>query len=156
MPKPTGQTIFCDDIRQEIGGKLTFVGVYSNSMIIFTDDERVILPTFSFSSRILIPTKYRFSKAVVALKIHFDDADVDVFRSEDIPGDEHAKLNDAKRETDEVSVLALQATLSPFPLPGSCRILSRAYFDKHEVKLGSLTVSVRPANTPPRPATQGD
>lgn len=27
-----GTTIFCDDIRREVGGKLTFVGVYTNGL----------------------------------------------------------------------------------------------------------------------------
>src|ERR1700675_16626 len=33
-PDIYGYTIFCDDIRQEIGGKFTYVGVYSGFMFI--------------------------------------------------------------------------------------------------------------------------
>ena len=29
-----GHTVFCDDIRQEIGGKLSFIGVYSTFMYV--------------------------------------------------------------------------------------------------------------------------
>jgi hypothetical protein len=31
-PAVFGHTIFCDDIRHEVGGKLTFVGVYQNHL----------------------------------------------------------------------------------------------------------------------------
>jgi len=34
LPEIYGYTIFCDDIRQEVGGKITFVGVYSGTMFI--------------------------------------------------------------------------------------------------------------------------
>jgi hypothetical protein len=31
---PSGHTIFCDDVRHEVTGKVTFVGTYTNTMII--------------------------------------------------------------------------------------------------------------------------
>src|SRR4030095_11746465 len=33
-PDLVGHTIFCDDIRQEVGGKFSYIGVYSGQMII--------------------------------------------------------------------------------------------------------------------------
>lgn len=32
--RPSGYTIFCDDVREEITGKMTFVGVYSGSLVV--------------------------------------------------------------------------------------------------------------------------
>lgn len=40
---PSGFTIFCDDIRQEINGKVTFVGIYANTLFI-ADELPVNLP----------------------------------------------------------------------------------------------------------------
>src|SRR6266446_595417 len=37
MAYPYGYTIFCDDIRDEIGGKVTFVGTYRNALLIHGD-----------------------------------------------------------------------------------------------------------------------
>src|SRR5262249_39756655 len=33
-PEAFGYTIFCDDIRIEVGGKLTYVGVYTGRMFV--------------------------------------------------------------------------------------------------------------------------
>ena len=33
-PEAYGYTIFCDDIRAEVGGKLTYVGSYSGTMLV--------------------------------------------------------------------------------------------------------------------------
>jgi hypothetical protein len=43
---PSGNTIFCDDVRQEIAGKWTYVGVYDGDMII-AGKPPVVLPRLS-------------------------------------------------------------------------------------------------------------
>jgi len=47
LPAPDvfGNAIFCDDIRMEIGGKLTFVGCYINDMYVHSSFP-VVLPKF--------------------------------------------------------------------------------------------------------------
>lgn len=42
-----GNTIFCDDIRQEFDGKVTFVGTYSGVMIVHVPFP-LLLPKFGF------------------------------------------------------------------------------------------------------------
>ena len=44
---PTGSTIFCDDIRYEINGKVTLVGVYAADMVL-PNDFPVTLPKICF------------------------------------------------------------------------------------------------------------
>src|SRR5262249_34042823 len=46
-PEIYGYTIFCDDIRQEVGGKISFVGVYSDTIFIHGEFP-VTLPKFAF------------------------------------------------------------------------------------------------------------
>jgi hypothetical protein len=41
-----GHTLFCDDIRQEASGKITFVGVYTDRMVVHGDFP-LILPKFA-------------------------------------------------------------------------------------------------------------
>jgi hypothetical protein len=43
-----GNTIFCDDVRHEVGGKLIFVGVYTGSLIVRADFP-VTLAKFCFN-----------------------------------------------------------------------------------------------------------
>lgn len=47
MPKePFGWCVFCDDVRNEVGGKVSFMGVYSND-IVFSAPFPVTVPQFS-------------------------------------------------------------------------------------------------------------
>jgi hypothetical protein len=52
-PEAYGYTIFCDDIRVEIGGKLTYVGVYTGPMLV---------PTFPFTLQKLALSIVYFQK----------------------------------------------------------------------------------------------
>ena len=45
MPYPYGYTIFCDDIRDEVGGKTSFIGTYRGVMRIH-GDLPITLPKF--------------------------------------------------------------------------------------------------------------
>jgi hypothetical protein len=52
--EPVGFTIFCDDIREEIGGKISFIGAYDAVMLIHTVFP-IALPKFGFHIRIYEP-----------------------------------------------------------------------------------------------------
>jgi hypothetical protein len=45
ISSPSGYTTFCDDIRQEVGNKLSMVGVYTNGMLT-PEPFPVVLPKF--------------------------------------------------------------------------------------------------------------
>ncbi|AFL73530.1 hypothetical protein Thivi_1538 [Thiocystis violascens DSM 198] len=47
------ETLFCDDIRHEIGGKISYIGVYSGGL--FVPAFPVTLPKLCLSVRILTP-----------------------------------------------------------------------------------------------------
>jgi hypothetical protein len=53
VPSRFGHTIFCDDIRNEVDGKVTFVGVYSGTMI-FGTPFPVQLPKFGIAVTLIL------------------------------------------------------------------------------------------------------
>src|SRR5438067_2113936 len=52
--QPVGFTIFCDDIRQEIGGKTSLIGIYESIMIIHVPFPAT-LPKFGFHIEMFEP-----------------------------------------------------------------------------------------------------
>jgi hypothetical protein len=91
-PEAYGYTIFCDDIRAEVGGKLTYVGCYAGTMF---------LPTFPFTMpKFCLGIVYmqRHGKVITPLKIW-------IF----LPGDEEDKPS-IHAESPEQPVAALDAT----------------------------------------------
>jgi hypothetical protein len=63
------QTIFCDDIRHELGGKLSYIGVYSGHL--FVPAFPVILPKLCLALSVITPASQPFRK--LELRIFKDD-----------------------------------------------------------------------------------
>lgn len=75
---PYGWTIFCDDIREEVGGKSSFMGVYQG-ILILNSVFPVAMPKFAMS------VNYRIFHGDTRL----DDIDLKVF----LPGDDEANAS---------------------------------------------------------------
>jgi len=56
MIEPTGFTIFCDDIREEVNGKLSLIGCYGADLRIFGSPLPILLPKLGFHITIRLPT----------------------------------------------------------------------------------------------------
>lgn len=62
-------TIFCDDIRQEVSGKMLVVGMYGESLVV--PAFPVTLPTLCAVITIATPVKQPFKQ--LAVRLHLDD-----------------------------------------------------------------------------------
>jgi hypothetical protein len=67
-----GYSIFCDDIRNEAGGKLSFVGCY-NGVIFISDQFPLVLPKLCVHTHILSPASQPFSSIVVRCYLPGDE-----------------------------------------------------------------------------------
>ncbi|WP_133170146.1 hypothetical protein [Kumtagia ephedrae] len=159
MFKPYGVTIFCDDIRSEIGGKHTFVGVYGANLII-TQSKPVILPSVSIAATLVVPNEFKFSTMVYTLKKYAKEDDLN---SEDYDLLIERKWEPKNRSEipGKISKHIEMVSMSPFPVENDCLLASRAYFDDLEIKLGVLPIkfladSSGAANTPSKSGKRGD
>jgi hypothetical protein len=76
--EPVGFTIFCDDIREEMGGKGSLIGIYESVMLIHLPLPTA-LPKFGFHIEILEPAKLALERDFpIEINIH-------------LPGDEDDK-----------------------------------------------------------------
>lgn len=135
---PSGYTIFCDDIRHETTGKVTFVGTYGTRLFIATVPS--IVP------RICCAVTYReatdaFGKVAIRV-IHEVDEDEKVLGQieyeispNDLPEpdcDEPFVMREAK----------FFFEISPFAVPGPGLLKVRAFRDDNEIRLGSLKIEM--------------
>jgi len=158
--RPRGSTIFCDDIREEVGGKHTYVGVYTDVMKIEAPSLPVLIPTLGTVVRVIIPSRFEFDNIVFRVKMERADQDGNVSVANlveahmDGPGQEMLDgVEDGKQ-----LVFRFHARMSPLVIDSArCRILSRAYFGDLEVKLGVLSVEFTESagNRQPTPGKQG-
>ena len=67
-----GYSIFCDDIRNEAGGKLSFIGCY-NGVIFISESFPLVLPKLCVHVHILSPASRPFRSITVRCYLPGDD-----------------------------------------------------------------------------------
>lgn len=141
---PYGYTLFCDDIRYEINGKLTLAGVYASDMI-FPNDFPVTLPKLCL--RISYFERPHESTDPIQVRVYVpgDPADMPSFKV-DIPREQINALPIPTPEPDLEQMIAIifhmEAAGMVIKEPGAIRV--RAYRGDTEVRLGSMTVRKGP------------
>jgi hypothetical protein len=142
---PGGYVIFCDDIRQEINGKLIYTGVYGGNMLI-AGAPPATLPKLGFS----IHYRERPGESDEPVKLQlfypgvsFDDepsmeAEIPVegMRVQPLPSDPDA-------DDPQVGIV-MQFQVSPFEVKQEGRIRVRAVRGDTIIRLGSLMLQFVP------------
>jgi len=143
--KPYGYSIFCDDIRGEAGGKLSFIGCY-NAMLYVAPPFPVILPKFCVHMHIFSPATHPYESVFARCYIP-DQIEPIADEPIDVPSlsDQRALLlnlptNDG---VPPYIVIATSLVFAPLELSGPGVINVRALINggPGEIHLGSLTVA---------------
>ena len=154
---PFGSTIFCDDIRHELGGKVSYIGIYSGS-INFNQPLPITLAKFGFAIR--YSERPGESTEDVTIGIYFpgDPKDAPSMKI-DLPIQEmRSKSPDSKlleAAQDLVITIIFHFVMENLSLKEEGHIKVRAYRGDLEVRLGTLTVistltkDVTPKEAPP-------
>lgn len=143
---PGGYTIFCDDIRHEITGKTTLVGVYNNQMIV-TGNLPVTLPQIcaAITLRLLPPEEP--VKPIVKIFRSDEPEPLFVFEA-DIEPVEAKLIPEPSPHSDPDSVTFMQigitAQIQGLVVNQGCALKVRAFIGDDEVRLGSLQIIVQP------------
>ncbi len=132
VSKPYGVTIFCDDIREELGGKFTYVGVYSNELQIVSKAP-VILPKLCVSVRLLIPDDINVSSIKMNIT-QTSSNEKNTLLEHDL---EIGERKDNVR--DHLSAI-WHHVFSPFGIKEPCMIRVKAYIGDTEIWLGTLKI----------------
>lgn len=140
-----GASIFCDDIRHEVAGKLSLVGVYGPDMVMpgelptmypklgvfVTYYEMVNMFFDNLSLRISIETKDGENVIQETMIDRKDFAKPRVARDEAIKG---------LLDPDRVNVIRIPMIFSPFSIPGECLVKVRMHCGDVTTKLGVLWI----------------
>ena len=148
-PEAFGHVIFCDDIRNEIGNKLTFVGCYFGDMLI-TSDFPAVIPRFCLAvdysqqrGKIIMPIKF-----VVFLPGDPEDKPSIEFGTPQEVNE--AVLAQAEARTvalggsPDFATFAAQVGLGNLPIPEPGVMKVRAIRGEQLIRLGSLRISRAP------------
>jgi hypothetical protein len=145
-----GDTIFCDDIRFEVGNKASLIGVY-NGVMFFADGQPfpIMLPKLCMSVRIYMP--FDTNPDRIELSVYFpgnaDDAPDYKQSIENLPP--VRKLLEDVDVVDLRSVFVTPLIFSPLELAATGAIKVRANVKGETVKLGALFIRTQPVTTIP-------
>lgn len=133
---------YCDDIRHELGGKLTLVGVYSSTLLV--PSFPVVLPKLCMVLSIVTPAERPFQS--LKLQVFNDEAVLAEgdLSTEDLglPATTHTPADDAANEGAELRIeFAAHFVFSPLKLEGPGRIRVRVNTEDGEIKANSLRVA---------------
>ncbi len=137
---PYGYTIFCDDVRQETGGKTSHMGVYTGKLIL-NAPLPVSLPKFC----LVVYYFERPDESTEPVNLHVympGDAENAPTYNKEMPIDDvrSQTLEPETPGSDPLVNLIAHLTITPFALTSEGRIRVRAYRGDLEVRLGTLTV----------------
>jgi hypothetical protein len=125
---------YCDDIRQEVGNKLSYLGVYGPNLIVPSFPTTLLKLCCAFSVR--VPTDSPPTQVVFKL-----------LRDEEVLLQHDVQVSDlvdpavvASTEGNEGRVLTIStiAQLVSFPVTQHCFLKARAYVDGKELRGGAL------------------
>lgn len=141
---PHGVALFCDDVRQEISGQHTYVGVYGNRININSNDQVISLPTFVVVSNLVIPNDYKFKKCVQVIKINYKkDKSEEILCENEFPKPEESASETTGSSADNLNLKILAVNgFTPFLIKEDLTVSVLFYLDDFEVEIGSMEIVI--------------
>ena len=137
---PFGYTIFCDDVRQETGGKVSHMGVYRGKIFVNTPPP-IVLPKFAFVIHYFERPEESTEPVTINVYMPGDSEDAPTVSAE-LPVKEGRSKAPERDSPDSDLMMGMIAHLliAPFELKSEGRIRVRAYRGDLEIRLGTLSV----------------
>lgn len=138
---PYGYTIFCDDARQEIGGKVSLIGIYASTIDI-PKAPPFTLPKFCFSIHYM--ERPDESTEPVELRIYLpgEEEDAPSFKVS-LPIEQMRAIRPPGETSypDQLMHMGINWIVAPLEIKDTGRIRVRAYRGDLEIKLGTIPVN---------------
>lgn len=143
----TAWTIVCDDVRNEIGNKVSYMGIYQSELIV--SEFPATLAKLCFVVRARTEARNPFKK--VAIKLIRDDEEVLAESEIDVAT---ISAPPASAGGPEIWVEAnMIVAFAPFQLPGPCKISARVITESEELRAGTIRIRGTEDKSPKATAT---
>lgn len=138
---PHIETIFCDDIRDEVNGKVSYIGTYNANL--FAKEFPITLPKFCIALKIVLPLDYEFKN--IELNVFKDEDTLIQANIDESQLEAYSQLvKDIKDEDRENRIFTFQTRIiaSPFLIESESILRVRAKIDENEFRGAGLTIEV--------------
>lgn len=140
--------IYCDDIRNELGAKLSFIGVYSADMLL--PSFPITLPKFCVFVSVRLPVS-EYPKEHIAISLFQGNNEISTMemdkeglaQSKPLPHDSEPALEGESSPEERSIVLSIGITISPISFEAPTLLKVRAKIDGEEIKGNSLKIKLQ-------------
>lgn len=136
---------FADDIRQEVGGKFTYVGVYQGGGLLVHGDLPIVMPRLAIIASLFCPA----NKSVKSIKILIKFNDDLILPELDVPADVVNAL--VERSNSDINSagggMQFVQVIEPLNITSPGQIKCHALVDGELVRGNCLDVQVMPLNS---------
>lgn len=140
---PYGHTIFCDDVRQEIGGKTSLMGIYKGTLVV-QGPAPVTLPRLCLHSTFIERPDESNEPIELQITMPGDAENTPSIRIE-IPANFRDQIPKDPELDDPRLSLEFQSTISQLVIKQDGYITIRARRGRSVFRIGRLRVKVNPA-----------
>jgi hypothetical protein len=151
-PDAYGYTTFCDDIRMEVGNKLTFVGIYTDQFVLYADALPAAVPKLAMS----VTYRQRYDRMILPVQFRiFFPWTPETPMVVDLPDLAQSSIEGAEALTERSSgeVAFVTSTFnfgfSPFVIASPGIIKVRAVRGDDLIRLGGIEIIVQPTASNP-------
>jgi len=135
-------TIYCDDIRREVGEKVSFMGVYGSSLIV--TEFPATLPKLCIIISVITPANKPFEELCIRVFLESE-----IVGQIEFDGDQLSEMLSSIDNNNEAEDGALHMravlTISPLVISASSKIRVRVITESEELK--GLALNIEPAAT---------
>ena len=132
--------IFCDDIRQEVSGKTTMVGIYTGQLV--ASEIPCVLPKICIALSLVTPIGRNFEEIIVTGNFN----DVEIFKM----GLSKHQIEEIMAQAPDMAVptsfftVQLMAILSPFQVEKAGKLILSVLADGEKLECGGLEITQAP------------
>lgn len=131
------QCIFCDDIREEVGGKKTIVGWHAGETIAVPKDGAIVLPSLCLVGLLSVPPNPKFSSLSIDLT-----QDDDALQHVMVPAEALEKMqDDESSNTLYGRQIQLAIKMTNLSIDRTCVLRLRVTIDEEELFSNGLRFS---------------
>lgn len=139
--KEYGTTVFCEDIRDEVGDKKSYLGVYTGDLV--AEAFPALFPTFAFATTVLEPHVECVGLAKYVVSFEKYDGTLLTIVEIDLPEDRHQSNIGPPDPTAEYNGMLCAFKMSPLIIEGEGYLRVRIHKGDRVIKVGSLRVIKR-------------
>jgi hypothetical protein len=144
---PSGTVTFCDDVRFELNGKSTLVGVYGDELRLFGEPPLMLSELHAVVSFHIAPSQTPARGTIKIIKSGSENVICEQdFEFRDLNHIERRPLLHSEDNALEYTGLNVHFMIKDLLIDEQCRLKVRAFMNYDEVRIGSLHISFAPTS----------